>query len=164
MALIWMTSHYRNGDASWIQSYLLELRNINNWDLVDGSAPMLGDWCMKQGDFSLLHNMALSASLWDKRIAMVATLATSRAKNPEPALLIAQALVDDRADLIQKAVGWMLREMDKRCGGTHLRDFLEKLGSRMGRTALRYATEHLSEKERLGWLQRTRIKPVSGVV
>jgi 3-methyladenine DNA glycosylase AlkD len=96
----------------------------------------------------ILIKLAKSSSLWERRIAILATFAFIRAGRHEEAFVIAESLLHDKHDLIHKAVGWMLREVGKRIGKDPLREFLDKHASTMPRTALRYAIEHLNENER----------------
>lgn len=130
--------------------YLANTKYVNNWDLVDSSAPyILGPWLEDNPyKMKLLRKLALSKSLWERRIAMLATFYDIQNGSPESALEIAQILVDDTHDLIQKAVGWMLREVGKRVDIALLRDFLDRHAATMPRTALRYAIEKLSTSER----------------
>jgi len=95
-----------------------------------------------------------SRRLWEKRIAMVTTLHFLRLGDPKPTMEIATLLLCERHDLLQKAVGWMLREMGKYCGARVLTDFLDAHASAMGRTALRYSLEHFTAKQRQGYLAR----------
>jgi 3-methyladenine DNA glycosylase AlkD len=142
------------GDRSVIvDRYLAALRRgrVNNWDLVDSSAGcILGAWLLDR-DRSLLHELAASESLWDRRAAMIATSAFIWAGDPSATIELAERLLPDRADLIQKAVGWMLREVGKRIDRGVLTAFLGQHAASMGRTALSYATEHLTAEERAGY-------------
>ena len=135
-----------------VETYLDALRRgqVNNWDLVDSSAPyILGAWLLEHPDrLGLIDELAASESLWERRVALLTTFAFIRAGDPAPTLAIAQRLLDDRHDLIQKALGWMLREVGKRVALDVLRTFLDEHAAAMGRTALSYATEHLDAVER----------------
>jgi 3-methyladenine DNA glycosylase AlkD len=139
------------GDRSAIvERYLDALRRgrVNNWDLVDSSAGfILGAWLVDK-DRSLLLDLANSESLWERRVAMIATSAFTSAGDPSATVELAERLLPDRADLIQKAVGWMLREVGKRIDRGVLTTFLDRHAASMGRTALSYATEHLTPEER----------------
>ncbi len=131
--------------------YLAAVRRgrVNNWDLVDSSAPtLLGEYLLDRPR-DVLFELAASDVLWERRVAMVATAGLINAGDASTTLEIADVLVDDRADLIQKAVGWMLREVGKRVDRATLVSFLDTHAARMGRTALIYATEHLSPEERV---------------
>jgi 3-methyladenine DNA glycosylase AlkD len=133
-------------------AYLRHTRHVNNWDLVDLSAPnIVGAWLLRR-DASLLDRLAGSGSLWERRIAVVATLAFLRAGRLQPTFAIARRLLADREDLIHKATGWMLREAGKREPAA-LRRFLARHAARMPRTMLRYAIERLPAAERRRWLR-----------
>jgi len=127
---------------------------VNNWDLVDGSAPYISghfayiDAAAKAKVFGLIR----SRSLWDRRIAMVSTYYFIRQEEFKPVIEMAQALLNDQEDLMHKASGWMLREMGKR-EVRLLREFLEHHGKNMPRTMLRYAIEKFPEAERLKYLR-----------
>lgn len=133
--------------------YMKRLRYINNWDLVDASAPtIVGGWLCDK-DRTLLDELAAATHLWSRRIAMIATFHFIRQGSAEDALRIAEALLGDRHDLIHKAVGWMLREVGKRVSPAALREFLAKHAGTMPRTALRYAIERLPAAERKRWMR-----------
>ena len=134
--------------------YLQNTRYINNWDLVDLSVyKILGDYLLLYPrEKKLLVKLANSRSLWEKRMAMVATFAFIKAGSSQETLKIAKILVYDQHDLIQKAVGWMLREMGKRLGERELKAFLDHYYRTMPRTALRYAIERLKPAEREHYL------------
>ncbi len=150
---------FERGDAATRERihrlYLRRSDRVNNWDLVDATAPTLvGRWLAETGsDRSLLDRLAVSDLLWDRRIAMVATHWFIRRGEVDDALRIAEALLPDRHDLIHKAVGWMLREVGKHDPAA-LRRFLERHATAMPRTALRYAIERYGEDERRAWLTR----------
>jgi 3-methyladenine DNA glycosylase AlkD len=127
--------------------------HVNNWDLVDSSAPyILGDYLLNHSS-SVLYRLAKSRSVWDRRIAIITTLNFIRFGQYEDTLKLAEQLLGDKHDLIQKAVGWMLREMGKR-DRTTLLQFLEKHADAMPRTALRYAIEHLSPQQRSYYMKK----------
>lgn len=129
------------------RAYLANADRANNWDLVDTSAAELVGSHVPQKGVKLLERLAKSDSLWERRIAMIATLWTIRHDDFAPALSIAERLLDDPHDLMHKAVGWMLREMGKRDEAV-LIDFLDAHAARMPRTALRYAIERLGESQK----------------
>ena len=142
------------------QFYLHHVERANNWDLVDLSAPyILGVWMLYPGadglsvERGVLRQLASSTCLWEQRIAMVATLMLIRHHQYEETLLMARLLLHHPHDLIQKAVGWMLREMGKR-DSTLLQNFLEQHAATMPRTALRYAIEKMRPDERKYWMNR----------
>jgi hypothetical protein len=138
--------------ARIVASYLKLRAHINNWDLVDVSAPrILGLW-LRDKDRSLLYRYARSKSLWDRRIAMLSCFAFIYEGDSKDALAIAEILVADKEDLMHKAVGWMLRELGKRVDVEDLRGFLRRHAATMPRTMLRYAIERLPEAERRRWM------------
>ena len=135
--------------------YLRELKagNINNWDLVDATAPTLGEYLLDIDDpMLILNNLAKSKSLWERRTSVVFTFASLRAGDLEPTYEMAERHLADKHDLMHKAVGWLLREMGKRDPGL-LRAFLQEYCTEMPRTALRYSIEKFSESERQRWLR-----------
>ena len=128
--------------------YLSHTRWINNWDLVDLSAPyILGDYLCTKSDRSIHDELADSPSLWEQRIAIVSTLTLIREGQFDDTVRLALKLLDSRHDLMQKATGWMLREVGKRDLDI-LTAFLEEHKSRMPRTMLRYAIEKLTPEQR----------------
>jgi len=135
--------------------YLAHTANINNWDLVDTSADkIVGPYLHHRPEKgAILTGLARSTSLWERRIAMLSTFHYIRAGEPGEALEIAEILLNDTHDLIQKAVGWMLREVGKRCDRQLLVAFLNEHYQTMPRTALRYAIEHLSPETRQLYLK-----------
>ena len=136
-----------------IDLYLRNANNINNWDLVDLSAPnLLGDYLLNKKR-NKLYSLAKSKSLWKKRIAIVATFTFIKNNQYEDTINIAEILLKDKHDLIHKAVGWMLREVGKRNIKT-LENFLNKNIRQMPRTMLRYAIEKFPEKKRLYYLKK----------
>ena len=129
------------------REYLAHTEWINNWDLVDASAAeMVGTHVVAKGT-ALIEKLARSNSLWERRIAIVATFATIRANDFAPTLMIADRLEGDSHDLIHKAVGWLLREVGKRDIAV-LRGYLEAHAATMPRTSLRYAIERMDVGER----------------
>jgi 3-methyladenine DNA glycosylase AlkD len=130
----------------------LKLGNINNWDLVDVSAPTIGEYLMTQDDaFTPLKKLSKSKSLWERRVSIIFTFAFIRKGEVALTFDVAELLLEDSHDLIHKAVGWMLREAGKR-DVILLRSFLHENSHVMPRTMLRYAIEKLPEKERKKWL------------
>jgi 3-methyladenine DNA glycosylase AlkD len=130
--------------------YISYLCWVNNWDLVDSSAHLIvGPYLENRPEkLAVLQKLAASKLLWEWRIAMVATWHYIRKGSADEALAIAEQLLYDQHDLIQKAVGWMLREMGKRVGRAPLLQFLNQCAATMPRTTLRYAVEHLSPEVR----------------
>ena len=136
---------------------MLRAGHVNNWDLVDVSAPIIGDYLISDpGHMQLLEKLSRSKDLWHRRTAMVLTFAFLRRGITGPTVVIAENLLSDDHDLIHKATGWMLREMGKR-DLTLLRSFLKENAPEMPRTALRYSIERLPESERKRWLA---VKPL----
>jgi 3-methyladenine DNA glycosylase AlkD len=131
--------------------YLNRTACVNNWDLVDSSAPQLVGGYLVNRKRSLLDRLARSSSLWERRIAIVATQFFLRQGEFEDTVRIARLLLRDQHDLIHKAVGWMLREVGKRDVNT-LETFLSEHARDMPRTMLRYAIEHFSPKHRKQYL------------
>ena len=132
---------------------------VNNWDLVDTSAPYFGMFLIGKPDsMELLESLALSEKLWERRVSIMFTFAMIRSsklgKGPDdfaPTLHIAEMLLHDKHDLIHKAVGWMLREVGNR-DVAELRNFLSRFAAVMPRTMLRYAIEKLDAEERKIWM------------
>jgi 3-methyladenine DNA glycosylase AlkD len=136
------------GKKDIYEFYLAHTRYINNWDLVDMSAPrIVGGW-LKDKSRKTLYRLANSKLLWDRRIAMLACFNFIYGGESADALKIARRLLDDEHDLMHKAVGWMLRETGKRCSEKILLEFLAKNYARLPRTTLRYAIERFPAKKR----------------
>jgi 3-methyladenine DNA glycosylase AlkD len=134
--------------------YMKQVRaeRINNWDIVDVSAPWMGVYLTEVEDpMPLLIKLSKSKSLWQRRVSIILTFALIRAGELEPTITISKALLKDDQDLIHKAVGWMLRELGKK-DVMLLRGFLQSHSHEMPRTMLRYSIEKLPEKERKKWL------------
>ncbi len=198
-ALIMLVYQYQKAQsleprAEIYDFYLSHTTYINNWDLVDLSAPnIVGEYLLQNSNdkvlsqrlirlwrknsklkttsseassttrFSalgtwhvdldpILIHLSKSASLWERRIAVLATFSFIRVGRYQETFAIAEKLLHDEHDLIHKAVGWMLREVGKRVGKAMLCRFLDKHAGTMPRTMLRYAIEHLSDRERKGYL------------
>jgi len=138
-----------------VELYLRNTGHINNWDLVDGSAPkILGPWLETRENRDLLYELARSGNLWKRRIALLSCLHFIRNGDFSDALNIAELLLDDDEDLIHKASGWMLREIGKVSMEAEER-FLQKHYRRMPRTMLRSAIEKFPEKKRKAYLDGT---------
>ena len=157
-ALLILTTQYKKGTEkereNIYQLYLQNTKWINNWDLVDASAEhIVGPWLEKRKEkMQVLKNLATSKSIWERRIAMLATFCYIKKGNSIEALQIAKLLLKDEADLIHKAVGWMLREIGKRCSIAEEENFLKQHYLKMPRTMLRYAIEHFPEAKRKDYL------------
>ena len=140
-----------------VRIYLQYAEQASNWDLVDLSAPkILGHWLLlptRLGDKrAIVDELAASTNLWRQRMSMVCTWKTSQQGDPSWCLRYAEWHLHHPHDLMHKAVGWMLREMGKRCSMDLLRQFLEQHVHEMPRTALRYAIEKMPPDERRHWL------------
>jgi 3-methyladenine DNA glycosylase AlkD len=132
---------------------LLDAGRVNNWDLVDITAPYLGTYLVDNpGSKALLSKLAKSNNLWKQRVSVMFTWAHIRAGQPQVTLDQVEKFLKHPHDLIHKASGWMLREVGKRDIGL-LREFLASHAAVMPRVMLRYAIEKLSEKERAKWLK-----------
>ncbi len=144
------------GQTKIVKFYLSRSKQINNWDLVDLSAPkILGDWLTKHPDQKLLNKLIASSNLWERRIAVLATFAFIKQKKLDPIFETAKKLITDQHDLIHKAVGWMLREAGKR-DSKSLTNFLDDHGVKMPRTMLRYAIEKFNKTTRQKYLKSKR--------
>jgi 3-methyladenine DNA glycosylase AlkD len=135
------------------QRYLANTDWINNWDLVDGSASHIVGTHLLTRDRGILYRLAKSNSLWERRIAIIATHHFIRHHDFADTMKIAALLLGDREDLMHKATGWMLREVGQRDLPTE-EMFLEQYAHRMPRTMLRYAIEKFQESKRKFWLTR----------
>lgn len=158
LALFILVGQYKKGSqlerAAIYDFYLAHKAHVNNWDLVDSSAQFIvGPELQGNPDkFAVLKPLALSNSIWDRRIAMIATFAYIMQGEADDALVIAEILLHDDHDLIQKAVGWMLREIGKRVSRDILLQFLDTHAATMPRTTLRYAIEHLTQEQRAHYM------------
>ena len=125
---------------------------VNNWDLVDASAPYFGEYLIDHPDrVKILMKLAKNKDLWVQRVAIILTFAVIRAGNNKPTLILAKEFLNHPHDLIHKASGWMLREAGKR-DLVALRGFLKQHVHQMPRTMLRYSIEQLPKSERKRWL------------
>ncbi len=139
------------GKMEVVDFYISNLKHVNNWDLVDISAPhILGNYLL-DNDRSILYRLASSDNLWERRIAILSTFSFIKNNQYEDALNISGILIFDEHDLIHKAVGWMLREIGKRDIKTE-EEFLLKHYHEMPRTMLRYAIEKFDEEIRKFYL------------
>ena len=155
-ALIIMTAQFEKGDEKarrrLFELYLASTDRINNWDLVDVSAPkIVGAYLLEHPSSALLKKLARSKLLWERRIAILSTAAFIGNKDLDPVFATAGLLINDPHDLLHKAVGWMLREAGKRDKAA-LMAFLMPRHARMPRTMLRYAIERFPAHERSKWL------------
>ena len=132
--------------------YLKNASKVNNWDLVDSSAPYLGQYLLDR-DRSILTKLAKSDNLWERRIAIMTSFAFIMHGESKTTFEIADILLNDPHDLIQKAVGWMLREVGKRVSQAEEEAFLASRYKSMPRTMLRYAIERFDEPLRKAYLE-----------
>jgi 3-methyladenine DNA glycosylase AlkD len=157
LALMILVHQYERGDdakrAEIYRHYLANTNRINNWDLVDVSAHKIVGACLRDRDRSPLLALARSESLWERRIAIIATLDFIRNDDFADTLRLAEILLTDRHDLIHKASGWMLREVGKRDQPT-LERFLGKHARVMPRTMLRYAIERFPPELRAKYMAK----------
>jgi len=143
------------GDDEQKQIYGLYLENtkfINNWDLVDISAGNIVGAYLHQKDKALLYRLVYADNLWERRISIISTFYFIRQNEFDDTLKIAEILLNDKEDLIQKAVGWMLREVGKREIEIE-EEFLQEHYMKMPRTMLRYAIEKFPETRRKMYLR-----------
>jgi 3-methyladenine DNA glycosylase AlkD len=156
LALFLLIDRYsRGGEPEKRKIYEFYLRNakyVNNWDLVDLSAPHIAGDYLVDRDRNALYDLARSKNLWERRIAIIATNRFIRRGEFSDTIEIAKMLLFDEQDLIHKAVGWMLREVGKRDREAEER-FLRKHYRRMPRTMLRYAIEKFPERRRQSYLK-----------
>lgn len=158
IALLLLVRQFEKGDEKTkkviYNFYIKHTRFVNNWDLVDLSADKIVGAFLYNKPHPILYTLLTSRNLWERRIAIIATFAFIKKGTYEPTLKISLKLLQDKHDLIQKAVGWMLREVGKKCSRAVLIDFLQKHAHEMPRTMLRYSIEHFSEKERKRFLNQ----------
>lgn len=151
-ALLMMCKRFKKGDSATrkdIFNYYIEnTERINNWDLVDLSAPTIVGGYLMDKPRDLLYRMAESELLWDNRIAIVATLAFIKHKDSDDTYRLALKMMNHKHDLMHKAIGWMLRESGKRDDDRRLFNFVDEYRKRMPRTMLRYAIEKFTDEER----------------
>jgi 3-methyladenine DNA glycosylase AlkD len=136
--------------------YMRNRAHVNNWDLVDCSAPHIVGGYLINTSRTLLFELAKSKSLWDRRIAIVSTQHFIRNDDFADTLAISQELLKDQEDLIHKATGWMLREVGQKAVEV-LEAFLDQHGATMPRTMLRYAIEKFPPDQRRAYLQSKRV-------
>lgn len=161
-ALLILISKYRNSNRiekeEVFNFYLKNTKNINNWDLVDLTAPkILGEYLLNKKR-TILYTLAKSNNLWERRISVLSTFTFIRNNDFKDALSISELLLRDKHDLIHKAVGWALREIGKRDQTVEER-FLKKHYFHMPRTMLRYAIEKFNDEKRNKYLLK--VIPVS---
>ena len=152
-ALAIMKDQYRRNSDAIIKLYLDNLDHINNWDLVDCFAShLIGRWCLENRDESILDSLNESADMWRRRISLVAYMAFFRKHVLGNGLQMIDRRIDDPEDLIHKACGWMLRDIYSKVDKHLVESYLIDNYSRLSRTTLRYAIEHMPEDDRLRYL------------
>ena len=157
IALIILTNQFKKSKKDKLEQrqifgfYLKNTSRINNWDLVDLSAPSIVGEFLQKEDTGILRQLANSGNLWERRIAIISTFPFIKKNNFGETLTISNILIEDKHDLIHKAVGWMLREIGKRNKNV-LEFFLSQRHKKMPRTMLRYAIERFPEDERKKWM------------
>lgn len=157
-ALIILVNQFKSADektkAKIFRFYLANTKRVNNWDLVDLSAPHIVGAYLMDKPREILHQLAESKLLWERRIAIVATHAFIRAGDFADTFALTKILMNDKHDLIQKAQGWMLREIGKKSdvGEIELRAFLDEYAPLMPHVSLRYALEKFDAKTRKKYL------------
>jgi len=132
--------------------YIKQRKYINNWDLIDCTTPNIIGAYLFDKDKSLLYQLAQSSSLWDRRMAILATFYFLKKEHYKETLEIAELLLKDKQDLIHKATGWMLRELGKKNQRVE-EIFLKKHAKVMPRTMLRYAIERFPKEKRTFYLK-----------
>jgi 3-methyladenine DNA glycosylase AlkD len=155
-SLLLLVKMFAKGDARTkekiVNLYLKNTKYINNWDLVDSSAPyIIGAWLFEK-DRTVLYQLALSDLLWERRISIISTAYFIKNNQYKDTLKISSVLLSDSEDLIHKAVGWMLREV----GNRDIRieeKYLKKYYKKMPRVMLRYAIEKFSKQRRQAYLK-----------
>ena len=156
LGLLLLVALYQRGEDDRKQAvydaYLAHTRHINNWDLVDASAEHIVGPHVAPDRIDVLERLAMSPDLWERRIAMLATFHWIKQGDFAPALRVATLLLNDRHDLIHKAVGWMLREIGKRDLAVE-EEFLRTHLQAMPRTTLRYAIERMAPSRRKEYLK-----------
>ena len=155
-ALIILVARYTRGDENEKEGlyrlYMRELPHVNNWDLVDTSAPTFIRHLLDK-DKAPIYQLAKSKRMWDRRVAIVGTQGFIRQGKLDDTFKLAEILLHDEEDLMHKAVGWTLREAGKRDEG-RLKKFLDRHAAEMPRTMLRYAIEHFPEAVRKQYLNK----------
>lgn len=159
-AVILLANHFKKADETertkLYDFYLwaVDGGHVNNWDIVDSSAEYVVGEYLWGKPLGPIFALAKSEDVWHRRVAALSTFAFIKKGDPLPTLDIAEKLLHDPHDLIQKAVGWMLGEVGKRIDRQLLVDFLEKHSKAMPRTMLRYAIEHLPPEQKAHFMRK----------
>lgn len=155
--ILLVNRYKKSSEEAREEIYKTYLKNIttgiNNWDLVDTSAPSIVGSHLISRKRDVLYKLTKSKNLWEKRVAIIATLAFIRQNDVADTLNICELFLTEKHDLMHKACGWMLREIGKK-DRKALRDFLKKHAHHMPRTMLRYSIEHLSQEEKVTWMKK----------
>jgi 3-methyladenine DNA glycosylase AlkD len=158
IALVILVEKYKKSDnklkCEIAKIYLRNYKYINNWDLVDMSAPHISGHYWYNNKSDKFWEFAKSGNLWKQRISMISTFYFIRQKRFAETLKLAEMFLKHKHDLIHKASGWMLREVGKKDNNT-LIDFLDRYASLMPSTMLRYSIEKLPEQQRKFYIKRT---------
>lgn len=154
IALLILVHNYKKDKSKIFSFYLKNTKFVNNWDLVDLSAPnIVGNYLLENPKLKpILKKLARSSSIWERRISIVSTLAFIREEKLSNTLALSVILIKDKHDLIHKAVGWMLRELGKK-DLESLECFLRSHYKKMPRTMLRYAIEKFPKEKKLKYLK-----------
>jgi 3-methyladenine DNA glycosylase AlkD len=148
-ALLILVNKYAKGDEvekeKIVRFYLANLKYVNNWDLVDTSAPYILGPALLNRSKSVLYKLAKSKNLWERRVAIVSTLHFIKMGKYDDTLWLAKIYLNDKHDLIHKATGWALREVGKKSLPAEVA-FLSKYHSKMPRVMFRYAIERFDSK------------------
>lgn len=153
IAFFILIEKYKEDKELVYNKYIKNFRNINNWDLVDLTAPkIMGDF-LKDKNRDILYSLAISNDLWERRISIITTFAFIKDNDFKDALKISKILLNDKHDLIHKAVGWMLREIGKRDKEVE-KEFLNKYYRFMPRTMLRYSIEKFNPREKEFYMKK----------
>ena len=157
VAVLILVEKFSRGDAKEKEKtanfYLKNTKRINNWDLVDISAPkVLGPYFLDK-EKDVLYKLSKSTNLWERRISIMSTFWFIKKGEYKDSLKIAENLLKDKEDLIHKAVGWMLREIGKKDLKTE-EEFLEKYYREMPRTMLRYSIEKFDKDKREYYMKK----------
>ncbi|MFA4887284.1 MAG: DNA alkylation repair protein [Candidatus Nanoarchaeia archaeon] len=153
-ALLILINQFKKHPKEVYEFYMKNLKYVNNWDLVDASAPKITGAYLFDKDKTILSKLAKSSNLWEKRVAIVSTYYFIQKNHFTATFKIAELLLSDKHDLIHKAIGWMLREVGKK-DQHQLEAFLQKNYNKLPRTTLRYAIERFDEKKRKQYLNNT---------
>jgi len=155
-ALFILIYQFKMNPKEIFEFYIKNTQYVNNWDLVDLSAPNIVGKYLEDKPRDLLYKFSASENLWERRISVLSCFWFIKNKNFDDALKIAEILLNDKHDLIHKAVGWMLREIGKKNQEIE-EEFLKKHYKTMPRTMLRYAIEKFSEEKKKFYMKKVKI-------